>query len=318
MYMHKQNMWTIFRHENIHNIILGKDDSLDSSNGVTHAVVLKLLEGLEGRGHHVYTDNYYTSPTLYEDLRRLGFGACGTVRVNRRGMPEEMKAGLKKGETISKQVDSSMMALKWMDKRPVTMPTTIHDDSFVTKKRRSRAVQDGQEDILKPSVVEEYNKYMGGVDKGDQLEAYYGFSHRTLKWWRRLFFHLIEMAIVNAYILYLMTPCSGKRLTHAQFRVELARGLLMESVTPTHDEQPRGPHPDPNPPSHRLTGRHFPGKLGLNPSGQLSRPDCIVCSRKKGKGRKSTTYECKQCHLPMCVVPCFELYHTRANPERYL
>ena len=150
MYMYKQNMWTIFRHENIHNIILGKDDSLDSSNGVTHAVVLKLLEGLEGRGHHVYTDNYYTSPTLYEDLRRLGFGACGTVRVNCRGMPEEMKAGLKKWETISKQVDSSMMALKWMDKRPVTMLTTIHDDSFVTKKRRSRSVQDGQEDILYP------------------------------------------------------------------------------------------------------------------------------------------------------------------------
>ena len=129
--------------------------------------MLKLLEGLEGRGHHVYTDNYYTSPTLCKDLRRLGFGACGTVRVNRCGMPEEMKAGLKKGETISKQVDSSMMALKWMDKG-------------------------------------------GGIDKGNQLETYYGFSHHTLKWWRWFFFHLIEMAIVNAYILYLMTPCSDK------------------------------------------------------------------------------------------------------------
>ena len=133
---------------------------------MTHAVVVKLLEGLEGRGHHVYTDNFYTSPALYGDLRRLGFGACGTVRVNRRGVPTEMKAALKKGETTSTQIDSSMMVLKWMDKRPVVMLSTIHDDSFVTKKRRSRTAQDGQEDILKPLVVEEYNQNMGGVDTG--------------------------------------------------------------------------------------------------------------------------------------------------------
>ena len=142
----------------------GKDDSLDTSKvGATHAVVLKLLEGLEGRGHHVYTDNYYSSPALFGDLQRLGFGACGTVRKNRRGLPDETtKAKLKKVEVVSKQIDSSMLALKWMDKREVMMLSTIHDDSFVTKKRRSRAATDGHEDILKPLVVEEYNRNMGG------------------------------------------------------------------------------------------------------------------------------------------------------------
>ena len=105
-----------------------------------------------------------------------------------------------------------MVVLKWMDKREVMMLSTIHDDSFVTK-RRSRTAIDGQEDILKPLVVEEYNRHMGGVDTGDLLQSYYGFSHCTVKWWRWLFFHLIDLAIVNAYILYLMSPCGGKRLT---------------------------------------------------------------------------------------------------------
>ena len=67
---------------------------------MTHAVVLKLLEGLGGRGHHVYTDNCYSSPALFGNLRRLGFGACGTMRQNRRGMPAEMKTPLKKGECV--------------------------------------------------------------------------------------------------------------------------------------------------------------------------------------------------------------------------
>ena len=124
-------------------------------------------------------DNCYTSPALFNDLRHLGFGACGTVRVNRRGLPAELKEKMKKGDMVSYPIDDSMMALKWMDKRQVTMLSTIHDDSVVTKQRRTRHAPGGREDMRKPSVVEEYNKYMGGVDKDDQLLSYYGFTHRT-------------------------------------------------------------------------------------------------------------------------------------------
>ena len=75
-------------------------------------MVLKLLKGLEGRGHDVYTDNYYSSPDLFGDLQHLGFGTCGTVSKNQRGgVPDEMKVKLKRGEVVSKQVDSSMLIL---------------------------------------------------------------------------------------------------------------------------------------------------------------------------------------------------------------
>ena len=30
-----------------------------------------------------------------------------------------------------------------------------------------------------PSIVTEYNKYMGGVDKADQMKAAYAFDHRA-------------------------------------------------------------------------------------------------------------------------------------------
>ena len=150
------------------------------------------------------------------------------------------------------------------------MLSTVRDNSFVTK--WSRTASDGQ-DILKPLVVEEYNRHMGGVDTGDQLQSYYGFSHRTVKWWRRLFFHLIDLAIVNAYILYLMSPRSGKRLTHAQVRIELAKQLLMDTVTSRGDCS----SVDSNPPSSHLTGRHFQGKLGVSAAGRQIQPDCVVC-----------------------------------------
>ncbi len=56
-----------------------------------HRVVTGLLAGLERKGYHVYFDNYYTSPTLCKRLLTLGFGSCGTVRLDRKGIPKSFK-----------------------------------------------------------------------------------------------------------------------------------------------------------------------------------------------------------------------------------
>ena len=56
--------------------------------------------------------------------------------------------------------------------------------------------------LEKPDAVTEYNKFMGGVDKGDKLLSYYSFPHHTVKWWRKAFFVLVDAAIVDSYILY--------------------------------------------------------------------------------------------------------------------
>ena len=80
---------------------------------------------------------------------------------------------------MSKMIDDDVMALKWMDKRPVAMLTTVYDDSVVTKQRRTRAVQGGVEEVHKPVVVEQYNEFMGGVDTGDQLLSLRIFTSYT-------------------------------------------------------------------------------------------------------------------------------------------
>ena len=48
----------------------------------------------------------------------------------------------------------------------------------------------------------QYNKYMSGVDANDQLLKYSHFSRRTLKWWKKVFFRLLNICMVNSYILY--------------------------------------------------------------------------------------------------------------------
>ena len=55
---------------------------------------------------------------------------------------------------------------------------------------------------VKPVVVDKYNQSMNGVDLADQYTVYYSFVRRSKKWWRKVCFWLLEVVIVNAYILY--------------------------------------------------------------------------------------------------------------------
>ena len=275
---------------------------------------MKLLEGHEGRGHHIFTDNFYSSPALFRELRDHGFEACGTARENRKGMPDEFRAKLKKGEMKTVSLEGGILAIKWMDKRAVTLLTTLHNAGVIRKERRSRHAVGGVEEVVKPQAIEQYNYFMGGVDKADQLLSYYGFSHRTAKWWRRAFFHLIEVAVVNAFILYRQSTQVGTKLTHERFRVELAKQLLLQAGIDTASI-PRRPS---LPPQARLCERHFLERVPLTSTGRQSQLDCCVCSRRNGRGRKTTTYRCKQCLVALCVVPCFELYHTYIDPARHL
>ena len=43
---------------------------------------------------------------------------------------------------------------------------------------------------------------MGGVDCNDQLLKYSAFNRRTLKWWKKVFFRLLNVAMVNSYVLH--------------------------------------------------------------------------------------------------------------------
>lgn len=56
--------------------------------GLAARVVNDLTRILVGKNHHVYMDNYFTSPELYKQLLTDGIYACGTCRPNRKGWPD--------------------------------------------------------------------------------------------------------------------------------------------------------------------------------------------------------------------------------------
>ena len=75
-----------------------------------------------------------------------------------------------------------------MEKRVAALLTTIHEEGTVTKQRRKKGATGAHQMVTKPLGIDQYNAYMGGVDKADQLVTYYGYNNFSKKWWKRVDF----------------------------------------------------------------------------------------------------------------------------------
>ena len=50
-----------------------------------------------------------------------------------------------------------------------------------------------------------YNKFMGGVDQGDQKRGYYATKIRSRKFYKYIANFLLGVAVTNSFILFLYT-----------------------------------------------------------------------------------------------------------------
>jgi len=51
---------------------------------------------------------------------------------------------------------------------------------------------------IQPQIVKDYNHHMGYVDKGDRMANSYSIGRSTFKRTKKLFFHLLDWAILNS------------------------------------------------------------------------------------------------------------------------
>ena len=305
-YVHRMEMYT------------GKKDEREIGHGPK--VVERLTNDLHGLGYSVFTDSFFSSVELYTNLYKNGVNATGTIRKDRIGLSRELRdKSLNKNEhtefvrTIDMAGDAedgSLHTMKIHDKKVVVLLSTEYSSKKVSTGKRDR---EGNE-IKRCQMIHQYNRNMNAVDQFDQNLQSYAFTRKTWKWWKRVAFHLLHMAKVQAYILYNINN-PGSKMNQCQFTEELI-AILTEDTPPPATFQRRASDPP-----TRLTEKHFPTKLPA--TGKKKHPvrNCVVCSKRKADGtgyevRKATTTECKICDKGLCATPCFEIYHTRKDFKR--
>ena len=313
----------------------GKNDNVlaegETDCGASGNVVIRLSRAVPNNaGHKVFFDNYFCSPELQVSLAHRGIHSLGTVRCNR--LPNltvisdtELK---KKGrgahmEKVAKVDDVTLSVVRWFDNRPVTFLSTFVGAQPITETKRFSRVTHSEQQVACPRVVKVYNAHMGGVDLLDALIGLYRTHIRSKKWYHRIFFHLIDLTIVNSWLLY--RRCGGnvdggKQLSLHDFKACVAEGLCAagkEASVPSQRGRKRGrPYSDGQEytAAKRIrSAEHQPiddvryDGIGHWPKWSSDRQRCkmALC-----KGISRVT--CLKCHVHLCCNPkknCFHEYH---------
>jgi len=182
-----------------------------------HATVKHLTSRVEGLGHKILMDNFFSSPRLFDDLDRRKINSCGTVHPNRREKPSDFGPKQLKLKRVDVRVRTrgGLTALVWKDRREVYMLTNMDpppaEGNFC----------DNSNCPMKPHILEQYNRHMGYVDNSDHMANSFLMSRLTFKWTMKLFFHLLDLTVVNSWIL--LSSC-GPKYTHRDFRLLVRNG----------------------------------------------------------------------------------------------
>ena len=260
-------------------------------------VVRDLMSPIYNLGHVVFCDSFFTSPTLYTDLLEHETYGCGTVKSNRKGLPQNLQTLKLKNQGESKvQQKGDLQVISWRDKKVINILSTVSGENTSVNRKK----KDGIVAIVQcPYAVSEYNKYMNGVDRADQLGSTYTVARKALKWWKYLFFYLFDVCIVNAFILMKESPAHQLKTktnrprdrTQLEFRMKLARQML--AAYTSKRKRPATLVESVN------TSQHWPAVMP-------KKGYCKMCSMKHI--RREPVTGCEQCQVNLCTK-CFKPYH---------
>lgn len=187
------------------------------------------------------------------------------------------------------------------------MLSTAHNTSVSSVMKRPKGSRE-KKPIPCPTCIQDYNLFMGGVDLTDQYLSYYSLTQRrTIKWWKKVFWRMIDIAILNSWIIFRSNFPDSEINTHRLFRLELIHELVQPLLTRLASPEGGLSYSKGRKPTacdKRLLGKHFPYK-------QSERGRCVVCYNEKTltgsrKAKKTTSY-CPKCKS------CFESFHTKSK-----
>jgi len=138
---------------------LGRDSHSATDMTATHAIVRHLTSRVEGLGHKIFMDNFFSSPRLFDDLERRNINLYRAVWPNRKSMPcdfgsKQMK--LKRGD-IKMRTSGGLTALVWNREPPPAK------GNFCNSRNSP----------VKLHIVERYNRHMGYINNSDRMVNIY-------------------------------------------------------------------------------------------------------------------------------------------------
>jgi len=213
-----------------------------------------MFDQLKNQNHSVFMDNLYMSAAFARHAikSRNKVKIHGVTRTDNRGLPRcIMQTEVKCEKMADKQrntvkaaileggsIVEDLIAISFYDSKPVYFLSTVIPEvkwSTVSRNTFSKVLEKKVAmPFLRPNFVDEYNMDMNSVDRADHLRTNYsvGQGLRQRKWWWSIFLWGLDVAIVNAYLIYTAWyEMHGiKPMTHYCFREKIALAWLDEET----------------------------------------------------------------------------------------
>ncbi|KAJ8879581.1 hypothetical protein PR048_020189 [Dryococelus australis] len=118
----------------------------------------------------------------------------------------------------------------WKDYKSVMLLSTIVSSEPVHSVKRYDRQTKTTLQLQCSDIISQYNSYMGGVVLLESIVGHYKIVLRSKKWYFRLFYHLLDLSVINAWLLYRRvsaTKCLNRNITMnlADFKVEVVPDL---------------------------------------------------------------------------------------------
>ena len=252
-------------------------------------MVKRLVTPWVNKGRSVTTDNYFTSVQLAEDLLGVQTTLVGTIRKNKRDIPQELQANRRRPKNSSLfAFDRQLTLVSYVPKKgaAVILLSSLHHDMTVS-----------EETHQKPEIILYYNETKGGVDRMDQMVGTYSCKRKINRWPMTFFFNMIDVAAIAVYVIW--TRKNPEWNDNKQYRRRIFLQQLSRSLVDSHVNRRSQ-----NPYAVQRGTRLAMSNIGISmarpvntTSTRAGRQRCHICPSKRD--RKVAT-QCSTCRLPCC------------------
>ena len=255
-------------------------------------------------------DNLYIYEELLEQLRAKKQYALGTSRKPPKAVHQKEETNLERRREVRGTIvvalndTKTTAAVSVYDKKPVYMMTSVRRDMS-----EDIAPRTGEK---RPVMLSDYNNNMNGVDRHDQYRWQRPSYMKSVKWWKCVFFFLLDVCLINGFIVYKNSEVVNAR----SLALDDYRRLVIEELTKEareQDERRTRKRPGPNSgdqdafkrrktETHTLVRNPDLDRRGYAKQLRCRRPGCM----------SKTSSICAQCKVGYCHFggrSCFNVEH---------
>jgi hypothetical protein len=185
---------------------------------------------------------------------------------------------------------SNTIIFEWMDTKHVFLASNnCEDNKVVPVSRQLKRSQFITTNCSK--AVNDYNKFMRGVDRFNQRISYYTFDRWSQGNWLRLFICFLNASIFNSFIYY--NQLAQDKLSYLNYIVSIAKSLCSGAEGTSHGR----PHSRNSKVASSQFILHFDNEMHLIVKGRQRK-----CAYGSTKEEVRSSIECYTCKLAFCVT----------------